>query len=820
MSDLIDKLANAIRRNIEMVWQDLGWTVRSLRRSSAFTITAIIVAAMGIGATTAAFTLLDHVMLRPLPFNKPDQLTMVYQTEMAKGYSRIVTSPANFRDWQSMSKSFESMGGYTGISVNLSGEGVPQRLNGAAITSDVLTVLDVRPAVGRGFNAEDDRVGAPDSVLLSDSLARALFGSAPAALNRTIRLDNQTHTIIGVMPAGFAFPSREMQLWTSLRFPDSVFTDPEDRANLYVSVVARLRQGVSVDQARSDMNIVAQHLERTYPKENAGVGSTVVGLQDVISPQSRMLVVAVFGAAFCVILIACANLANLLFARFMVRKQEIAVRIALGAVRQRILRQLLTENLVLAIAGGVVGLLLGAIATPSLARLVPDALPISGLPHMNLRVFAFTAALTILTCVAFGVAPALRASRQIDLNTLRARSTVAGRSDRIRTMLVLAEVICTIVLLVGSALLVKALWRVQSVDPGFRTDNVLTLRTALPLPKYSEGTSRTQFYSEVLTRTRALPGVTSAAYISFLPMVFRGGIFPVTVPGVTDKESAAQATIRFVTPDFFSTLRIPLRRGRDVSEQDKLTVPFVAVISESLAQRLWPGQDPVGRQLNVAFFDRTVVGVVGDISTRGLERTSEPQIYLPSQQVPDGGLTAFAPKDLVVRSSSNPATLGPMLRQIIHEVDPEQSVSDVRLLEDIVLSETDSRRSQLRVLGAFAIIAFLLAAVGIYGLLSFAVSTRTQEVGVRLALGATPGNILSMFLRRGLTLGVGGLVIGAPLAYLAARGIGALLFNVEPDDLLIYAGVSSLVLAMTLVGSLGPALRASRVNPALSIRNE
>lgn len=821
MGELINKLMHAIRVNAEVVKQDLGWTIRSLRRSAGFTITAVIVAAMGIGATTAAFTLLDHVLLRPLPFTHPEQLTMVYQTQLSKGYSRIVTSPANFRDWQSMGQSFESMGGYTSISVNLSGKGEPQRLNGAAITHEVLDVLEVRPAIGRGFNADDDREGAPDVVVLSNSLASAMYGSAAAALNATIRLDNQPHTIIGVMPAGFAFPSREMQLWTPLRFPASVFTDPEDRANLYVSVVARLRQGVSVDQARAEMTLVGQRLERTYSRENDGVGVTVVGMHDVLSPQSRMLVVAVFGAAFCVILIACANLANLLFARFMVRKREIAVRIALGAVRERILRQLLTENLVLAIIGGALGLLLGAIATPSLARLVPDALPISGVPQMNLRVFAFAAGLTVVTCLAFGMAPALRASRKIDLDTLRGRSATAGRSDRIRTMLVLAEVICTIILLVGSALLVKALWRIQSVDPGFRADNVLTLRTTLPLPKYNDVDSRTRFYSQVLTRTRALPGVSSAAYISFLPMVFRGGIFPVTVPGTAIDESApVQSTIRFVTPDFFTTLGIPLHRGRDVNDRDTFKAPFVAVISESLAQRLWPGQDPVGHQLNVAFFDRTVVGVVSDISTRGLERTSEPQVYLSSQQVQDGFLPFFSPKDLVIRTSGNPESLTPALREIIHEADPEQSISDVRMLEDIVLFQTDSRRSQIRVLGAFTIIAFLLAAVGIYGLLSFAVSTRTQEVGVRLALGATPANILNMFLRRGLMLGVWGLVIGVPLAYLAARGIGVLLFNVEPDDLMIYAGTSLLVLLMILVGSFIPAVRASRVSPTISIRNE
>ncbi|HEY1403021.1 MAG TPA: chromate transporter [Pyrinomonadaceae bacterium] len=355
----------------------------------------------------------------------------------------------------------------------------------------------------------------------------------------------------------------------------------------------------------------------------------------------------------------------------------------------------------------------------------------------------------------------------------------------------------------------------------FRADNVLTLRTALSLPKYTNEVTRTQFYSHVLTRARALPGVTSAAYISFLPMVFRGGIFPVTVPGVAaDKASSAQASIRFVTPDFFSTLQIPLRRGRDVSDRDSMTAPFVVVVSESLASRLWPGQDPIGQQLNVAFFDRMVVGVVGDISTRGLERSSEPQIYLPSQQVPDGGLPAFAPKDLVVHTAGNPASLAPALRHIIHEADPEQSISDVRPLEDIVLSETDSRRIQLRVLGAFTLIAFLLAAVGIYGLLSFTVSTRTQEVGIRLALGAKPRNILSMFLRQGLVLGVAGVVVGVPLAYLAARSMGALLFGVQPDDLLIYTGASLLVLLMTLLGSLGPAIRAARVNPAICIRSE
>lgn len=818
---LAHKLAGAIRFRIKVLGQDLNWAKRSLRRSPVFTITAVVVAALGIGANTAAFTLLDHVLLRPLPFTNPEQLVMVYQTELAKGYARIATSPANFRDWQEMSKSFDSMGGYVATSVNLSGQGEPQRVNGTRITSDVFKVLDVRPAIGRGFSADDDREGAPSVVLLSNNLATALFGSAADALNRTIRLDQEPYTVIGVMPAEFAFPSRDSQLWIPLYFPPTLFTNPSDRANLFVSIVARLRQGVSVEQARTDLSSIANQLERTYPNENSGVGATVVGMQDVISPQSRMLVLVVFGAAFFMILITCTNLANLLFARSVARKQEIAIRIALGAGRERILSQLLTENLVLAIAGGALGLFLGAIATPTLARLVPDALPISGMPQMNLRVFAFATILTVATCIAFGVGPALRASRQVDLNALRARSALGSRSDKLRTVLVVAEVVCTVTLLVGVGLLVKALWRVQSVDLGFRDDNVLTLRTALPVQKYGDVSPRTQFYSRVLTQTRALPGVTSAAYISFLPMVFRGGIFPVTVPGVAADESlSAQASIRYVTPDFFNTLQIPVKRGRDISDRDTSTAPYVAVISESLAERLWPGQDPIGRQLNAVFFDRTVVGVVGDISVRGPERASEPQIYMSAQQVPDGGMIFFTPKDLVVRTTGNPTALAPELRRIVHGVDLEQPVSDVRLLEDITVSETESRRTQLRVLGAFVVIAILLAAVGIYGLLSFAVSTRTQEIGVRLALGANPRSILSMFLRRGLALGAMGIALGVPLAYVAARGMGALLFGVEPGDPLIYAGASLLAFVMTLVGSFGPALRAASVDPAIAIRSE
>ena len=816
---LFSILSGAARAHADLLRQDLSWSFRTLLRSPSFAVTAIVVIAAGIGANTAAFTLLDHVLLRALPFTKPDRLVVLYQTEPANGYTTLATSAANLRDWQTMSRSFSAVGGYGQLSVNLSGEGDPRQIDGAELTSGVFRALDVHPVIGREFTKDDDVDGAPNVVLLSNGLATTLFPSAASAVGRTVNLDNQPYVVVGVMPEGFAFPSREAQLWTPYQFSPDQYTDPENRANIAVNVVARLRDDVSLEQARIDLSGVAAQLARTYPKQDGGIGVSVVKMQDDIAPQSRMLVIAVFGAGCCVLLIAWTNLANLLFARFTVRKREIAVRMAIGAGRERLLRQMFTENLVLAFFGGALGLWLASVLTPSLAHLVPDAMPVSGVPHIDLRIFAVAAALAIVTCVACGAGPALRASRTVDATALHARTGDTGRSGRLRTLLVLAEITCTVALLIGAGLLLRALWRVQSVDTGFHADHVLTMRTRLPMPKYGNQVQRTRFYSSVVAKTRALPGVTSAAYVSFLPMAFGGGIFPVSIPGSRSENTPpVQASIRYVTPDFFATMGIPVRKGRDIGDRDTPTAPFVAVISASLAQRLWPGQDPVGRQLNAVFFDRTVVGVVGDISVRRVERPSEPQIYLSAQQVPDNAMIFFSPKDLVVRVSGDTDALVPSIRRIIHDEDPEQSIADVQSLEKVVEAQTLPRRTQLNVLGLFAFLAFLLAAVGIYGLQSFAASARTQEVGVRLALGAKPRTILGMFLWQGLVLGILGAAIAIPIAYLAARTMDTLLFRVQPGDPLVYVCSALLAMLLTLAGSLGPALRASGVDPAITIR--
>jgi putative ABC transport system permease protein len=812
---------NAAAVHGDILRQDLRYTARTLARSPGFALTAILVLALGVGANTAAFSVTDFVLIRPLPFPEPDRLVNLW--EKVPGYSQMELSPSNYVDWKHMSKSFDGMGAFWDTSVNLVGQGDPERLEGATITADLFPLLRVQPLMGRLFTAADDRDGAPGTLLLSYPLWQAVFGGGPGVIGRRVNLDNEPYEVIGVMPRDFHFPSRNAELWMPTRFQRQS-DDFRDRNNNYLNVVARLKPGVSLAQARAEMGVVAGQLERQFPKENRQTTATVNFLRDEMSQQSRLLLIALSGAAICVLLIACANLANLLLARGLARQRELAVRAAMGAGRERLVRQLVTESLVLALAGGALGVLVAAAAVPLLARLVPTSLPIAQSPSIDLRVLVFAGVISGLTGIAFGVLPALRASRQSDFGALREGTRAGGgRKERLRSVLVIAEVSASVVLLVSAGLLMRALWRIEATDPGFRTDGVLTLRTSLPIPKYNETARRAGFYTQVLSAVRALPGVSSAAYISFLPMAFRGGIWPITVAGESDEVQRAgshQASLRYVTPGFFATMGIPLHRGRDVGESDTMDAPFAAVVSESFARSYWPKQDPLGRHFKMAFHDRTVVGVVGDIRVRGLERSSEPQAYLPYRQVPDGWLEWYTPKDLVIRSATAPGTLLPAVRQIIRSADAEQPISDVRTMAAIVEEQTASRTAQVRVLGAFAAIAFLLAGVGIHGLLSFAVSRRTLEIGVRIALGARPGGIVKMIVRQGAVLAGAGVLPGVALAYAAGRALEGLLAGVQPGDAATFASAIGLCVLMTVLGSLLPALRAVRIDPIAAIRSE
>jgi len=795
--------------------EDLRYAWRTLRRSPGFTTTAVAVIALGIGAATASFTILDYTLLRPLPFPEPDRLVRLYQTDVARGMSRIEASPPNFTDWRAGSASFSAMASFLfNNPMTVLGGGEPRQIEAATFDREVLTVLGVQPLVGRGFTAADER-NFLDVVLLSYDFAVTTFGSPSSALDRTIALDNRGRKIVGVMPRGFAFPSRDAVLWVPM-LPVDVLG--QSRTNLLLNVVARLRPGVSVGQAQAEMNVMADRLQRAYPKDNAGVSVTVTDMRDVVSPQARMLVWTVFAAAFCLLLIVCTNLTNLLLARAVARRQEIALRVAIGAGSWRIVKQMLTESAVLAAIGALLGSTIAIGAVPLVARIVPNVLPVTGAPAVDLRVLAFAVVITMLTCLAVGIVPALRSSRTAAAQALRARAGLPV--GRLRSALVLAEVAATVTLLVAGGLLVKAMWRVQSVELGFHADGVLTLRTNLPFLKYPNYAARRGFYDRVLSGTRALPGAVSAGYTTGLPLVLGGGISMVTVPGVVDDPATSpRASIRFVTSDYFATMRIPLRRGRFVDGRDTATTTPVAVISEGLARRLWPDQDPIGRQFVTFNHTRTVVGVAGDIVVRGLERTSEPQIYFSPEQLAPFSIF-YAPRDLVVRASGDAMALAPAIRKIIHAVDPEQTITNLQLFDDILTEQTASRRDQLVVLGLFAAVAFLLAAVGIHGLLAYTVQSRTKEVGVRIALGAQRNVIVQMFLQQGVVLGIMGVAAAMPLAYAAGRAMNALLFGLSAADPPVYLIAGAVAVTMTIASSVIPAVRAAGIDPAITIRGE
>jgi predicted permease len=816
LSVLAEIFLNAALVHWEIARRDLYYSARSLLRSPGFTLTAILLVTIGIGANVGVFTLANFVLVRPLPFPEPQRLVRVWENH--PGYSRMELSPANYRDLNAQSHSFTALAAYNANSMSLVGQGEPQRIAGASVTANLFPILERPALIGRYFNKDDGQPGAPGTVVLSYALWQTAFGG-DHIVGKPVSLDNQSYTVIGVMPRDFRFPTRETLFWTPYRFEEEDYKDRDDN---YLIGIGRLKPGVSLAQTRSELLLIAARLRRQYPKENEGVDLSPVGLRDDLSGESRLLLIGLCGAALCVLIIACANLANLLLARSLARQRELSIRLSLGASRRNLLRRLLSESLLLGLAGGASATAVAIAALPLLSRLVPSALPVQQVPTVDPQMLLLALGLTLVTVIGFGIAPALQTCQKAGFSGLRVGvRTGGGGNQRARSGLVIAEVGASVVLLVLSGLLVRALCRVQSTDPGFRTRDILSLRTELPFPKYDKTSAREQFYDKVLAGVRSLPGVTNAAYITALPMTWGGGIWPVLVDGRSQiRTESNSASMRFVTPELFSTLGIPLKQGRPVSEDDTVDRPYVAVVSASFVRRYWPDEQPLGRHFNFAFHDREVIGVVGDIRARGLERTSEPQVYLSYKQDPDGEVIPYAPKDLVIQSSQPPERLLPAIRQIIHKADPDQPISNVRTMEEVVAGETESRTIQMRVLLVFTGVAIVLAGLGIYGLLAFTVSMRQQEFGIRLALGAGQGNIFTMVLRQGALLALAGLLPGLALAYIAARLIQSLLAGVQPADALTFSMAAALCLVTALLGTLFPALRAVRADPTAVMRVE
>lgn len=813
---IADTVIAAGRLHTDLLAQDIRYTFRTLRRAPGFAATAILLTAVGTGATTAALAVADHVLLRPLPYRAPDRLVNVWQEDTTVGGHNVL-SPANYLDLIASTTAFEKVAAYTPRSANLVGEGAPVRLEGHLATGDLFDVLGRSAAIGRTFTAADAEDSAPDVVVLSYGAWQTYFAGDPATLGRDISLNGIRHTVIGVMPRDFMFPDRRTEFWAPLSLsPAALGPGYDDRTNTFLWTVARLADDVTLVQADAQLDRTAADLARLYPDENESLGILIVGLRGTLTRASRTMVAAVAGAALCLLLIAVTNLAGLILSRGLSRQREMAVRAAIGAGRERLIRQMLTESALIALAGGALGAVLAWAGAPLLARLVPTSLPIAETPAIDWRFAALAAAAALVTALACGVLPARRAAAGASPSALResSRTGSSRRTERLRGALVVAQVTISVALLVGVGLLAQALWRVQARDPGFDPQGVLTLRTSLPWPKYGPTAPRVAFYDRVLDDIRALPGVDAAGFITGLPMEV-GGLIWETTPegGAAVGPRQLMVGLRFVTPGYFDAMRIPIRDGRDFAAGDTFDAPFVAIVSQSYADRHWPGQSAIGRRVNIAFFDRLIVGVAGDVRVRGLERESEPQLYLPAPQVPDFGLMASPPKDLVIRASVPPLSLLPAVRGIVARADPEQPIANVALLQDVIDGQLAPRSTQLAVLGAFAAFAAGLAAIGLYGMLAFAVGERMREIGLRMALGATPRMIVGDVLARGLRLAAGGIVVGAALAWIAGRWMESILAGVSPHDVRVFVTAIGFTALLALAGTLLPALRASRVSP-------
>jgi predicted permease len=813
-----DLLWTALCQHAALLRQDVRFALRSFRRAPGYAAAAVFTVALGIAASTAMFTAVDHVLIRPLPYAEPGRLVHLWEDASQFGWSSNEPAVANYLDWKAGNTVFEGMAADRGLWTNLTGDGPPERLEGAAVEWDLFPLLGVQPLLGRWFLTSEDAPNGPRVAILSYGLWQRRFGGEVSVPGRDILLDGAAYRVVGIMPPQFPFPRRDVEIWLPMRFTTA---DKLERDNNYIHVTARLKRGVTLAAARAQMKVADARIIQAHSKESNHVGIVVRPLREELSSNARLALWTLLCAAGCVLLIGCANLANLLLARSSERRKELAVRAMLGAGRERLVRQILTENLVLSCTGGCLGMVVAEWCLPLLGQLVPENLPVSQSLHSDWRVLLFGITLSAVTAFVFAWAPAWRLSREADLSSVAkegSRSGLSGHRGRMRRLLVIGEVAASVVLLVCTSLLLEALSKIYRQDPGFDATHVLTLRTSLAFPKYDSASSREQYYERVLQGVRSLPGVQAAGFVSFLPLTMRGGVLPVTIPGEPPGKPEPIALFRVVTDGYFEAMKIPLLNGPYPNRTDTAASLPVAFVSRSFARRHWPDRNPLGRTFVFAEQTRTVVGVVADLPLRGLERKSEPQIYLPYRQLP--GFLFHMPKDLALRTDGDPLTYAGAVRRIIYQVDPDQPVSDVQLMTHLLEQDTSARRLQLRLLGGFALITFLLAGVGLHGLLSFVVAQRHQEIGLRMALGARYADVLWMVLRQGSALALYGIGAGTLLAVAAGRMLERLLFGVSPTDALSFAVSIVLCLSVSLLACYLPARRAAGVDPILAIRKE
>ncbi|MBI1764204.1 MAG: ABC transporter permease [Acidobacteria bacterium] len=833
---------------MRILWQDMRYGARMLLKNPGFTLIAVLTLALGIGANTAIFSVVNAVLLRPLPYPQAERLMMVNTTNLARGITNFGVALPDFREWARRNQSFERMAAYSTNSYNIAGAEAPERVVGAQVSADLFPTLGVGVAQGRGFASAEERYGKHRVAILSDELWRRRFGDNAQPNGQTLKLNGELFTVVGVAPRNFQFPDQTVKLWLPLAVADD--SEYNTRGNYWLSVVARLKPGMSITQAQQDVDGI-QHQIAHEVKSVGDFGASLVSLHEATVGNVQRALLVLLCAVACVLLIACANVTNLLLARAAARQREVAIRTTLGATRLRIVRQLLTESLLLSLLGGVCGLTLAWWGVDALIGLAPK-LPRLAEVRVDGRVLAFTCGLALLTSLLFGLAPAAQAAKP-DLNEALkegGRGTAgSARSRRVRNVLVAAELALSLILLVSAGLMVNSLLRMQRVNPGFRTDHILTLQISLPLTKYPDDPGHLElaagFFQQLVERVKALPGVQAAGVSSALPLTNSGWgkLFSIEdrpAPKALDKVPVVQ--YRQVSGDYFNTLGFALRKGRLLNERDTRDTLSVAVINEALARRYWPNEDPLGKRVwfgppedlippdlmppnfdakNFRFPRFTIVGIVGDVRHNSLLQNGRPEIYTPHTQsvigkFPDTSRSMY----LALRTTTDPLSLINAIRHAVLELDKEQPIADIATMEQLVATSLSQARLNTWLLALFALLALALAAVGVYGVTAYSVTQRTHEIGIRLALGASLGDLLKMIVWQGMVTALLGVGVGLAGSFALTRLLTALLFGVSATDPLTFGGLALLLALVALLACWIPARRATKVDPLIALRCE
>jgi putative ABC transport system permease protein len=808
---------------IETLMMDIRYAIRSLLKKPGFTLTAVIALALGIGPNTAIFSVINGVLLRSLNYSKPEGIMMIWERFAQHPDHQNVVAPANFLDWQKRSRSFATMAAVWEARLNFSGTGDPIEVQAQLVTAGFFPTLGVQPLIGRWFTEEEDRPGGNLVAVLSYQLWQERFGGSEAVLGQQVTISGRQFTIIGVMPPGFHFLNDQVQVWKPLSLDPA--EDYRQSGGRFLRCVARLAPGVTLQQAQSELNGIAKQLEQQYPLYNSGWGASLVTIGEQIVGNIRPILLVLLAAVALVLLIACANVANLLLARAASRHREFALRAALGAGRLRLVRQLLTESVLLALAGGVLGVGLAYWGVALLIAFGPDNIPRLDEISIDPRVLIFTFAISLITGIAFGLMPAIQASRADVNDALKegARGSTGARSA-LRSVFVVAEISLALVLLVGAGLMIRSFMQLHQVKTGFEADRVLTVRVQLPAAKYREDQQRVAFFKQAQERIAAVPGVKSLGAINFLPLTGLASSTSFNIAGQAEAPpgQAPGTEVRVISGGYFPAMGIPLIKGRSFDEHDGAS-SRVVVINETFARRFFAGEDPIGKHIIVEWSPKDdpngkpvdeIIGVVGDIRETALERDPNPAIYWPLARETYPFMT------LVVRSAMDPMQLATTLQKEIRAIDPDQPVADIRTLDAVVAKSIARPRFDTLLLGIFAAVALVLASVGLYGVMSFSATQRTHEIGIRMALGATKADILRLVVGNGMLLMLLGIAIGVVAAWGLTRVMQSFLFGISSTDLITFIAVSGLLGAVALLATYVPARRATRVDPTIALRYE